>query len=467
MWLNARWFFWVLCLISLVLLFIPIFSRDGVFVDGDSYKSLRLSNGNLGYDALSYGGRDFIGEKGWYVFLSIIPLSVIRHLPLLFGFLFFVIFYFLVWKIKPEARGLASLFLVVSPGFIYLFSSLIKYVGAVFFILLGFYLFLHRKNWLAYSSFFISGLFSILSLFLVLVVFLFYGLKKKEYESFFITLFSIVILFLLYFRNVFSLGFPELLFGFDVFDFSSLLSFLIAELGGSYGFGFFYFVLAIVGVYSYYKKAYKIFFAYSLVVIILLSIFYFNSLLFFANLFLFFFAACGLLAFLDYGWKSGNFRFLTILVICCGLLFSSLMFFSNLNELYPTQSHLEAVEFLKTQDANAVVFSDYRNGDLIAYSGKPNFMDKNFAYAPNVLDRLRDMQIFFKTRDINFAYDFMGKNNIRYIFVDRQMKLKIFSNKDQDLLYLLKYSPLRFSLIFSNEEVDVWYKKDYTNSTEL
>ena len=211
----------------------------------------------------------------------------------------------------------------------------------------------------------------------------------------------------------------------------------MAELGGSYGFGFFYFVLAIVGIYSYYKKSYKIFFAYLLFIVILFSVFYFNSLLFFINLFLVFFAACGLLAFLDYEWRSETFRFLTILIICCGLLFSSLVFFSNLSDLYPTQYHMEAVEFLKTQDADAVMFSDYRNGDLISYSGKPNFMDKDFAYAPDVIDRWKDTQDLLRTRNVNFADSFMDENNIRYIFVDKQMKSEIFSNKDQDLLFLL------------------------------
>ena len=115
----------------------------------------------------------------------------------------------------------------------------------------------------------------------------------------------------------------------------------------------------------------------------------------------------------------------------------------------------DSFEFLRSQE-EGVVFSYYTNGKIINYADKSNFMDTDFAYAPNLTERWNDMQIFIKTKDLNATEDFIHKYNIKYILIDKEMKEDLFADDEEGLLFVLKYSPHKFYLAFKDEEVEIW-----------
>src|SRR3989344_9086187 len=105
MWLNARWFFWVLFALCCFLLVVPLVIRDkysgGLLIDAETYSDLRLAdsvseNGFLSSDELSYGGRQFFGEQAWVFLLSFNPIFLAKYLPIVLGILSFILFYFVV-----------------------------------------------------------------------------------------------------------------------------------------------------------------------------------------------------------------------------------------------------------------------------------------------------------------------------------------------------------------------------------
>ncbi len=465
MWLNAKWIFWVLLVICFGLLLAPILIREkysgGLYADSESYRSLRFAEifkqeGIIYYDNLSYGGRYFVGEQGWFALLSINPNFMARYLPFTLGILSFILFYLLVARINYNIKGLASLLLIISPTFLYMFSIAVKYSAALFFILLGFYLYFRKQKLFSYLAFILSGLFSVFSLLLVVLIFLYYSLKKTQFrKDFFVLFIGFLILFLMFYYKIFSLGLPDVFFNIGSFSFVSFLSFIIFGFGGKFGLGFFFLILAILGIYYYYREKYKFIFAYFLFGLFLFFSYYATFLLLYINFLLAFFAAAGFVYLYQKEWKSDVFGFLTLLVICCGVLFSTFVFYDSIDDFYPIDSYGDAIGFLRQQEPG-VVFSDYTNGEIINYAGKQNFMDKKFAFAPNIWARLEDRDTLFKTRSINVTMEVINKYDIKYLFIDSSMKEKYFINEEDGLLFVLKYSPQAFERIFENEDVEVW-----------
>ncbi len=468
--LNARWFFGILIIICIIFLVSPMMIRersaDDLLMGSDSYKTLRfaddMQNGNsLSYDELSYNGRDIVEEKAWYYLASLNPKFMIRFLPVFFGVLSLLFFYLLVSKIKPDIKGLASLLLISSPAFIYLFSTASKYTAAVFFIILGSYLFKTKKNLLSYISFFAAGLFSVFSLFLVVLVFFYYALKSRKYKNLLIIFIEFAAVFFISFYKIFTLGFPEIIFGFGEFSMVSFMSFIFFGFGNQYGTTIFFLFLSLIGIFAFYKEKYKFLFIYILLIILFLSAFYANFLLFYISFALSFFTALGFMVFLKYEWRENSFKFLTILILCCGLLFSFIVFYDNAGDYYPSSSHHEAAEFLTLQD-KGVVFSSLKNGKIINYAGKPNFMDDDFAFAPNPAERWIDMKNLFETKDITAADELMKKYNIKYILIDKETRKEFNLNDEQGLLFLMKYTPQRFSLVFDKGDIEIWSRIEIT-----
>lgn len=464
---NAKNYFWFLLILCIILLVLPSIIRDkvsnGLFIDSQSYKSLRLGheirdNGLISYDELSYGGKPFFEEYGWYVLLSINPEFFARLLPFLFGVLSFIVFYFLVKQYGPEISVFASLILLASPAFIYIFSVATKYTAAIFFTLLGLYLFSKDKKYFALASFIISGFFSIIGLFFIALIFLYFGFKDRQFRNSFVVIGGFIVVFLIQFYRIFYLGLPEVIFNFNNFNFSNFFSFFIFGLGENYyGMAFFIFVLSLVGIYSYYNERFKFLLFYILLLFLLFVSFFLPFLLAYLSFFIAFFAAIGLLPFLRKDWKSKVLRFLSLLVIFCGILFSFLVFYNSVSEFEPTANYFEAVDFLKENGVYGTVFTDYRNGDYIVFAGKKTLVDMNILYAPDVGVRLDDIDTLFNASEGAVAYSILEKYDVQYILLDAKMKKDIFGNRNERLLFLLRYSPNRFVKVLENDEVELWH----------
>src|SRR3989338_377390 len=460
------YFLFLLCIISLLsLIIIREKFSDGLLIGSDSYKSLRFANefsssSSISYDSLSYGGKPFIEEKAWYILLSIYPVFLSRFLPFIFGLLSFIVFYLLVSKIKPEIKFVSSFLLIISPAFLYLFSTSTKYSASIFFILLGFYMFAIDRKLFGFISFFFTGFFSILSLLVVLFLFFCYCLKKEKFDDFYIIFIGFIFVFLIQFYSIFTLGLSQSVLGFTKFSFSGLISFVVFGFGGKYGFGFFMLFLAFIGIYKYYNIKLRFLFVYLFIFLLLFLSYYFNFLLSYLSFIIAFFAAFGLMPFIFGEWKERSFKFLTLLVIFCGLLFSLLVFYNQVSSFEPTPSFFEGIRFLEDKNSEGTVLADYRFGNYINYIGKKTLLDENFLYAPEPIVRKKDIDFLFNNIDINLTVSLLNKHDVGYIFIDNRLKKEVFNNEDKGFMFLLKYSPALFFKAFNNTEVDVWYNRN-------
>ena len=470
---NKVYYLFALCF---VILLIPIFLRgiydNKLLIGGESFNSVRFAeyvHDNHGLpkeDSLSYGVRPYFREYGLPILFSLKPYTFARWLPLIFGLLSFIFFYKIVSKISFKINYLASLLFITSPAFIYLFSTATKYTVAVFLSLLGLYLYMEGREKWAMFIFSILGFFSYVISIFILIIYLLYTLSNKKWNQFLFLLGVNIITFLLQFHKIFTLGLPETFFGFVNRNFDELLRLLFSDFGGKNGISIFLFILGFVGVYFMWKERYKYLVVYFVLSLLIILSLYFNFLVYYVAMLISIFAAYAFMQLNEYDWRSKTFKFLTILIICCGLLFSSLSYIDRITKFTPTKGFGEGLEFLKEQNITTTVFSHYTRGSYLSYTGKRNFMDDNFLYAPNVDGRYRDMWRLFRSKDINEANAMINKYGIQYIWIDTELREELYGKTEKEFLFLLRYSPQSFKKVFNNDDVEI-YKYEPVNLTQV
>ncbi|HLC58840.1 MAG TPA: hypothetical protein VJI68_03175 [Candidatus Nanoarchaeia archaeon] len=470
--LNVKKEFWILLLLCIFLLSSIILIRtnysSNLLIGSDSYKSLILAsdikNNNIGFfDNLIYSGNVLFEEYGWYFLLSFNPEFLAKYLPLLFGLLCFVLFYFILSEINPKLRNLASIILIMSPSFLYLFSVANKYIVSLFFILLGIFLFIKDKKAFSFICFFLASLFSLFSIIFIILWFTYTGLRKQDYRYFFILFGLFLFSFIIQFFKLFQFGIPSLLF-LKQFTLTTFLSSIILEFGSPHGLGFFMFVLGLIGIYHYFKTNYKYIFIYFLLIVVLLISFYIPYLLGYLSFIFAFFCAYALDYFLHLEWKMNIFKFLTLLILLCGFLFSFLVFYDNTTSFEPTPAYFEAINYLKKQPNQDVVFADYYNGNYLLYSNKKTFIDENTLYDKEIKSKLNDFDSLLNSKNISLTANTLNKYDVRYVLIDKKFKRDKFTNKEERFLFLIKYSPNVFAPIVINEEVELWQVKNIGSS---
>ena len=462
---NARNFYLLLIICAAVLI-IPIILRAnynlGYPVGGEAYDSLR--NAEYVYenkrlpdaDDYSYGGRIFIEEYGWPLTAGISPKIMSRWLPLILGIISFILFYLILKHTDKEISGIASLFLLLSPTFIYLFSVPLKYTMAVFLLLLGIYL--HLKGKIKHSIFILGiiGFFSFLTLIIVAVIYLFYTNKTKKWEDMlYLTLF-VVITFILQFYKLLFLGSPESYFSIGEKSFSLIINKLFSDFGSKFGLSIFTVIVGLLGVYKKWREKYKFIAVYALITLIAVVAAYFEFLIFYLAFIIAVFAAYGFKALLDHNWRSLVLRHLIILVIVCGAIFSSVSYMKSIPDFEPSKGIMEGIAYLREQGGNEIVFSHHSRGRYISYARRTNFIDDNTLYARNVNQRFRDSDKILHARNISTATSIINKNNIGYIWLDKKLIEQLWGKTETELIFLLRYSPDNFQKVFDNGEVEIY-----------
>jgi len=440
----------------LVLAIVPLLRSDNSYSGEEAYLHLRMAENQEGlFDKLSYGGRFAPYSLGLASVLSFNPNIFGYGLPLILGVLSFLLFLGLLKEFKVENK-LASLILILSPGFLFLFTTLNKLIIPVFLTLLGFYLMFRKSklNLLTIPVFAIIPLFnimvSIISLFLVFLLIQF-KLKNKRGLFYIILPITIIIsgLYLGYIAR--NTTFERLMFEIGKQGINGKLQQIFSEMGGNYGLSIFGSILAIFGMINNWKNKYQdLFVFFSVFSLIILMMFRIEAIIF-LNFFIVVFAAKGFNAFFKARWESKNLRFFILLTLICGIIFASVAQTSKIVNSLPNEAINDGLEYLEDLPFG-IVFSDHSRGYWINYAGKANVMDDNFIFAPNVNERWEDSQELFYTRDWKIAKKIIDKYNIKYIWIDKDMQEKIWDNEEEGLLFLLEYST-SFKKIYDNKDV--------------
>ncbi len=442
-----------------VLSIVPLLRAESSFIIGrEAYSIFRMAENPATWDSLSYGGRFAAYTWGTALLVSIKPRLLSQLLPPLFGFLAFLCLWgiFKSFGLEANTRRIALAITVASPPFIFLFSTLNSTFVAITLSLFGLYCLARDHKIISAIAFIIMPIFnlpvSLISLMLLFII-TFFAKKREFYWLIFIC--TAIVATAYYLTLAKYAGNPEkLAFSLMELGMQSKLQTYFSDLGGKFGLSVFGVILAMLGIVHGWKKKYENLAVFFCLFILVILMFLTNYAIFFINFFVAILAAYALMSVASKGWESSTLKNFTILVMVCGLIFSSVSFMDRHIAADPTPEVMQALEIFKDND-QGVTFSHYTRGYWLEYAGKKTVMDENFAFAPDVNERWRDSQTLFNTRQYEEAMGVIDKYNIRYIWLDSDLRSHLWSQKEEGLQFLLEYSK-NFKKVYSTNQVEIW-----------
>lgn len=451
----------VLLMAALILLAVPMLrdSNSGP-IGREAYFLQRMATDLPQYDSLSYSSRVASYNIGLPYVMHVVPGKYWKFLPFAVAYLSIIAFWALLGKFRVEKRWIAVLMLASMPAYLFMAATPNRFVFPLFLILLSFLL-LYSENK------FIKGLgipiIAILPLFdfvfaaiafALLVLFALLGKHSKKHM-----IISALVLFVstvAYFSYLFYLtGWPSLFNPENqFFGLNYALRAIISDFGSFAGISLFALILFVLGIVSVWNNKYsrlELFVAIALIII--LSLFRIEAVMLLV-LAVAVFASIGMTHLLYSEWHNKTLRWMVLVIIACGILFSAVAHAKELINGEPDSGIMNAIGFINTQE-DGVVFSDYSRGNWISYAGKRNVLDQNFLFAPNSLERYMDSRTLLYTRDYPEASVIFNKYKIKYIWIDSELKNKLYSNNEEGLLFLAQYSS-NITNIYNQDGVQIW-----------
>ena len=464
-------FLFLLCV--LVLALPNLLRTSDNYMGEDPYFYSRLSgmikDNTFSYDPLSYSGREFtysLGQPSLFLFFSKVFTEkfTTNIIPIIFGLISSLLFYFILKKfyVEPNAIYLSLITLIISPPFIYIFSTYNEFTSITLILLTAFYLFIQDNknlNFISYLLFFTIPFFGYQYSLLALTISFIYCSKAKKMKNFYtILIVSIISLAYIYTPLTFKYGLSET----ADFDKNVRYKGLFSDLGGSFGISIFILFLSIFGLNYLWKSKDKYLSFYLVLISLLVLILFYPTFIVYLNFALALLSGLGIIYLLRSRWESETIRKLTMWLLIIGLVFSTITFIGETSSRQPNQNLYDALIFLKENSKlEEVVLSHYSYGTLInSIANKKNVMDSRFLYSPDLNGRYNDLEKLFYTRDFNIAFNITDKYDIKYILITKEMRRGlVWSQENEGLLFLLN-SVNNYRVIYENEEVEVWrYRK--------
>ncbi|MFH1333524.1 MAG: hypothetical protein ABIH53_04785 [archaeon] len=443
----------------MVLSIVTILRSESSFLIGrEAYSILRLAETPVIFDTLSYGGRFAAYAWGTALLVSLKPDILGKLLPPLIGFISFLIFWGILKKLKIEetTRKISLTILIISPPFIFLFTTLNNYFIAMSLSLLGLYLFMKNKPVAAAISFILLPLFNLPIALITLILLFIITLFSKKQESFWLIFVCTTIISTAYYLTLAKYaGDPEkILFAIEELGIRSTIQHFFSDLGGKFGLSVFGTMLALLGIFYGWNRKYSDMSIFFSITILTVLMFFSKHTIFFMNFFITVFAAYAISTILKQGWQSQTLKNFTILVLICGLLFSTVSFIDRHSDSEPSDEIISSLNYLKEKPPG-VAFSHYTRGFWLEYANKKTVMDENLVFAPNVNERYQDSENLFKTRSLDEAMKIIEKYDIKYIWLDESLKRHLWDHDEDGLQFLLKYSE-KFKKVYISDEVQVF-----------
>ncbi len=399
----------ILAVTSAIILYLPILLRRKGW----------LLTGIEAYYHLKQGALSFL--------LGLIPADSIlaaKMLPLIFGIAAVLLFYTILLNLGigfKVAFG-SSVLLLMTPGYIYLFSTLNGYFIPVTIALLMFYLLLRRKDVFLVPFLFVMPFFGYLHSLAASLLLLAFCLERKVTKLFLLSLIPLMI---------------------SLFAGASMMpshGSFISDFGGKFGIGLFILLLSFFGFGSLWKKKYRYTSVYlaliSLVALAMLDM----RMLGYLNMILVVLALLGFMRIAGFGWESAIIKWSTVGVLTFSIVFSGLFYMAMLANDLPNREIVAALESLKAMSKESdIVLAHNTREYWIGYAGRKSIS------VPGI----------YSSRYHEEALQLLAKNNIRYVWVDEGMKDILWQEGRQDILFLLEYSNL-FKKVYINDYVTIW-----------
>ncbi len=395
-----------------------------------------------------------------YLLLKIIPENLLFLIPFGLALISIILALIVIQKLKRtrEFSFFFLLLLIITPAFIYTFTTFSAYSIFLVLLLIGFLLLLQKSIRLRYLSLIpfaltvFQDLFcGIFTLALLSAYFYRYRNERTVRKIYYFAAVSMIILMIL---GKYLLKIPFLL---GPFYPGNIINDLVSDLGGVSGISIFLLILAIIGVITSLKK--KEFYAFYMVLLISLAAFIYNSqAIFFLALATAWLAAEGLLNLLQYKWSFAQLRKFAILLIALCLLFSTLTYLDRYTAMPPLKDDLAVLSWVKENTpSDAIIFSIPENSYFIQHFAQREAFSAPFSITLSAEELSLKQQLastILESTYLSTTLPILEENHINLIYVTPKMK-QSYPAEEGGLLFLLKNE--RFKLIYSSGNYEVWF----------
>lgn len=441
---NNRTYLTVILVIGLIFILLPTtlrYMNSNYFVySGNSYKSLMsLEESNI----YSY----FVNSAN-FVFLKNNIIIIALIVQLLLGLLNLYIFFKIINEISKnsEIAFYSSLVLASSTVYIFLFSSINSYGLAIFLSLAGFYLFLKEMK----TSFIFFLLLPQVNFYVFIAVILFlliYTLFYPEKTRLFyiILVFSVFSgLYVLYTQPIYLQLFLD-----------SNNSGFLSLLGSLTGYSIPFLMLVLIGLTIQYKKS-TIITTFLLLICILLS--FSSAILRIFNVFILsLYAGVGIFFLINRKWELIELKKILLMLVVCSFLFSSLAFCNLLKSQMPNNKYYEAMFFLqqKTDNSSQILSSEDNSYFIQYFTERKTFLDEESYIHYNYKELVNTSKEIYSSRNLKLTIKNLNNSGITHIFIDEEMKQRLWQGKEDGLYFLLKHNE-NFINLYNNNGYEIW-----------
>lgn len=393
----------------------------------------------------------FIPEKALFILPVLLTLGTLLLLPVLLSRL----------GIKDETQFLFSLFLVLTPAFLYSGSTLSAAMLVLFLMAAGFILLSNEGNKSKILSFAPLVLISFIDLFstvITLFLLLLYrshqrngksakekitkekSVQEKKITTKIIWLLSLLlVLNALLFREAFVLG---------PFHIQDRTADLVSDLGGLSGIGFTVVLLSVIGILLFWHNCHYRW-LYGVLLGILAVYIYSTQAILYLSVVAAFFAAVGFQALFRKKWSQPTLKMFTLLLVLLSICFSTVSYLQRISAPGPSQNDIAALTWIKENipTEKSIVALPGQGYYVRYFSGHEPF------YEPHQREKeLREMTVLNSTY-IGTTFPILEEHAVGAVYVTPDWKEKYPADQG-GLLFLLKNE--RFKLEYSSKGYEVW-----------
>ncbi|MBT3721199.1 hypothetical protein HN789_03625 [archaeon] len=373
-------------------------------------------------------------------------------LPFIVSILNILILYLILRQIlkNDSERFFVLLLFIMSPIFIFVHGTLNNIYFSLTLILLSVFLILKEKHF--FSVFVFLGAFWVNQnyVFLILIILTIFLERNMVKNSFFP-----------YISIVFLIGLFTTFNNYNTYlNLHLIITDFISDFGAQIGFGVFSLILFSIGILlSWKQKAKHRIFYFCMVSLFFMSLFDKDTLIF-LNIFISLYGGFALYYIYKRKWSSENLKNYVIILIMCGLIFTSGSYIKKISDSGPFESEYISLKWLSNL-APGKVLSDYKFGHFIhSISNFDVYSDTNY-YLYSDKSRINYYTKIFQSRNLEEIINFLENNNIKYIWINQEMKNSIWETEEQGILLILKNSK-HFTKIY-DYEVEIWEFNKHSN----
>lgn len=340
---------------------------------------------------------------------------------------------------NASERFYTGLFFVLSPPYILLSTALNVHMFILMLFLMGILLSMRREAKFPILLFSISALSSFYAGIAISLFLLAYYLKQKDSTLLKYALLLIVL------AGIGRQFVPTVRFS------PNLLTEFIGDLGGLMGFNIYILLLFGIGFILCWRFKVKLMFFYVYMFGIFLMALFFNAGL---NLYLVIplcaFAANGWLYLSEREWKSQFIRDLTLLILITGMIISGITYVKQIGNASPDAQMYDSLITLKNYAKSPErVFSYYDKSEWIkSISGMAainDFENRNEQITQEIL----------LSRSFNKVIEYLKTNDIRYIWIDKELRERFWADRDSGLLFFLQNKQY-FENLYESDSAELW-----------